>query len=104
MIPATVKIGGIVYPVRVVETPICVDHKECTAAIHYETQYIEVAKNLGEERQEEALWHEVMHGIVRDRFHGLDLGDDEEDVVEAFARGVHAFCVDNGLRFEGGVG
>lgn len=98
MLPKQVRIGGVPYEVKTVDEPIVVNRRECTAAIHYDKGVIEISADMSLERQIQALWHEVMHGIVRDRFHGLEI-EDEENVVEAFACGVHAFCVDNGLSF-----
>lgn len=42
------------------------------------------------------LWHEIMHGI--EDWAQLDLGEDRERIVEAFARGVYQVLRDNAER------
>ena len=42
------------------------------------------------------LWHEIMHGIEDQA--QLELGEERERIIEAFARGVYQVLQDNGVR------
>ncbi|AFV05815.1 MULTISPECIES: hypothetical protein [unclassified Dehalobacter] len=89
-----VRIGGTEYDIKIVAGPLLVNSRECKGKISYDLALIEMLESIGDQAKEETLWHEILHGIVRDRNLSLD---DEEEVVETFARGLHALVKDNKL-------
>ena len=80
-IPSSVKIGGVVYAVEETTETLCVKNRECVGTIDYENAVIRINNKRGTQRQAQTFWHEVVHGIFFDR--GIDLGDEEESIVEA---------------------
>jgi len=97
-----VKIGAITYEVVQVARPPIVDRRECTGSIDYEQARIELLNDRCQGQMEQTLWHEILHGIACDRdIDGLfgQCDDDHERWLDALAAGLHAFVVDNGLKF-----
>lgn len=96
-IPEKVRIGGVEYPVVFVPylnngTMLAYGH------IDYENSVIELSETCGTGHQKRCitLWHEILHGI---REHaGLEI-ENEEDVVNMFAKGIYQVLQDNGGRF-----
>ena len=91
-IPESVKIGGIVYPVKF-EDRLNNGTELCTGHIDYNFQQIQLDKNLqGEQGKEQTLLHEILHGIA----HHFDLKvDDDEDTIDKLATGLYMVIVDN---------
>lgn len=96
-IPESVRIAGVEFTVEIVPNLM----NGATAAyghIDFENSRIELSGAFGTEHQKrcQILWHEILHGIVENS--GMVL-DDEEKVVETFARGIYQVLQDNGKRF-----
>jgi Zn-dependent peptidase ImmA (M78 family) len=100
-IPNRVKVGAMIYDVKIVEHPIVVGGKECHGAIAYAEQLIEIRDNAfhSEQMQTNTFWHELFHAFANER--GLDWGENNELYTEELAKAMHAFCVDNQLEFKG---
>lgn len=92
--PSSVVIGSTTYTVRLAEEPLLLDHRECFGLIEYNVQRISVSAAAAEDRRWVTLWHEIFHGFVEERGLTLD-GEQEEQIVEAFARSMHQFLRDN---------
>ena len=95
-IPKSVRIAGVEY--KIITVPGLM--KENVAAyghIDYENSRIELSDSFGVEHQKRCriLWHEILHGIREAS--GLEI-EDEERVVEMFARGIYQVLQDNGAR------
>ena len=96
-IPNSVRIGGVEYPVQYVENlnngiNLAYGH------IDYDNCVIELSANIGtaHEKRCKILWHEILHGI---REHaGLEI-ENEEEIVDMFAKGIYQVLQDNGRRF-----
>ena len=96
-IPAAVRIGGVEYPVVYVDDlnngiQLAYGH------IDYDNCMIELSNTAGTAHEKRCitLWHEILHGI---RNHaGLEI-ENEEEVVNMFAKGIYQVLQDNGLRF-----
>ena len=96
-IPNSVRIGGVEYSVEYVENlnngvNLAYGH------IDYDNCVIELSANVGtaHEKRCHTLWHEILHGI---REHaGLEV-ENEEAVVDMFAKGIYQVLQDNGQRF-----
>ena len=99
MIPALVRISGVDYEVHLTESPVIVDGRQCFGSIEYEQNRINIDVSIGSvERHMQTLIHEILHGIGRDR--DIDFGNaDEEEIVEAFARGLYQVIADNPSMF-----
>ena len=96
-IPSSIRINGIEYTVEEV------DHLNngvnlAYGYINHETHQILISeeKNIGHQKKCLVLLHEIMHGIAE--AHHLDLGDNEEKIVDTFARGIYQVLQDNGQR------
>lgn len=95
-IPKSVRIGGIEYAV-IKEDRLNDGERMLAGQIRYTPCEIALDNSLSHEWQCLTLWHEIMHGIAEQM--QLKLGDDEERIVEAFARGTYQVLQDNGTRF-----
>ena len=95
-IPESIRIQGVEY--KIVYTPNLMNGP--TAAyghIDYENSIIELSDTFVTEHQKRCLilWHEILHGICE--ANGLKI-ENEEEVVEMFARGIYQVLQDNGSR------
>ena len=94
MIPEKIKIGGIVYSVRVSSETLVLDGKECSGIIDYDNAIIKINNNRSEQKMLQTFWHEVFHGIIRERnFCPKDV--DEETLVDEMAIALHQIIIDN---------
>lgn len=95
-IPDSVRIAGVEY--KVVLTPHLMHG--ATAAyghIDYENSIIELSDSFGTEHQKrcQILLHEILHGIRENN--GMEI-ENEEAVVDMFAKGIYQVLQDNGAR------
>lgn len=100
ILPNKIKVGAVYYDVRIVDTPLVVGGKECSGKITYGQQLIEIRGEPFQSAQSmhNTFWHEVFHAFTYER--GIDWGEDDELYTEELAKAMHAFSVDNGVRFE----
>lgn len=97
-IPKSVRIGGVEYDV--VRTPeLNTGYQMAYGHIDYEHSVIELTGNLDEKTCHQKLCvillHEILHGV---REHaGLEI-ENEEEVVDMFAKGLYQVLQDNGKR------
>lgn len=96
-IPESVRIGGVEYEIVYTENlndGVCVAYGH----IDFDNCAIELSDTHGtaHEKRCMTLWHEILHGI---REHNGMLIDNEEAIVEMFARGIYQVLQDNGGRF-----
>lgn len=94
--PNSVRIGGVEYPIEYVAhlnngTNIAYGH------IDYDNCKIELSDTCGtaHEKRCQILWHEILHGI---RNHSTLEIENEEEVVDMFAKGIYQVLQDNGAR------
>ncbi len=95
-IPNSVRIAGVEY--KIVVTPNLMSG--ATAAyghIDYENSVIELSDTFGVEHQKrcQILWHEILHGIRENN--GMEI-ENEEAIVDMFAKGIYQVLQDNGAR------
>lgn len=94
-IPERIRIGGIEYSICNKDV-VVVDLHECTGSIHYGDGIIELSNiQSGHDSRCVTLLHEVLHGIARHM--GLEM-ENEEEIVDAFARGLYMVLQDNDDR------
>ena len=96
-IPESVRIAGVEYGVVIVPNLM----QGATAAyghIDYDNSCIELSDSFGTEHQKrcQILWHEILHGIRE--ANGMEI-ENEEEVVNMFAKGIYQVLQDNGERF-----
>ena len=96
-IPESVRIAGVEFEVKYVPnlnngTNLAYGH------IDYENSIISLSDTNGTEHQRrcQILWHEILHGIRENN--GMQI-ENEEAVVDMFARGIYQVLQDNGARF-----
>lgn len=94
----SVKIGGINYDVNVTKEAVALGNALCYGTIDYDACEIAMDAKLPIQVLEHTLLHEIFHGIVNDRKIPID-SEKEEEIVEAFASGVHALIKDNPKLF-----
>ena len=95
-IPESIRIGGVEYKILDNQPALNDGQNLLLGQICYYENTIKLS-NLVEGHQSKCLtlWHEILHGI---RNHaGLEI-ENEEDVVEMFARGIYQVLQDNGAR------
>ncbi len=85
-----VKIGGIRYPVKIVDD-LHDKHTELYGWIKYDKHEIYISSDLGEQGRYQVLWHEVVHGILKN----AGITDENEILVEAISHGIMQVLVDN---------
>ena len=95
-IPDTIRIAGVEYKIVIVPNLM----NGPTAAyghIDFENSLIELSDTFGTEYQKRCkiLWHEILHGIVENS--GMKI-ENEEEIVDMFAKGVYQVLQDNGAR------
>lgn len=90
-VPEKVRIAGVEYAVCR-EWKLNDGQHVLAGQIHYDKAKISLSEDLQGDAVLLTLWHEIMHGIVRNA--QLDL-EDEEAVVEAMARGIFQVLADN---------
>ena len=96
-IPESVRIAGVEY--RVILTPNLMNGANAAYGhIDYENSVIELSDTFGTEHQKrcQILWHEILHGIRENN--GMEI-ENEEAVVDMFAKGIYQVMQDNGARF-----
>lgn len=95
-IPESIRIGGVEYPISYVEN---LRHGNTIAYGHidFENCCIELSGTDGtaHEKRCQILWHEILHGIAEHA--GMEI-ENEEAVVDMFAKGVYQVLQDNGGR------
>lgn len=100
MIPVKVRIGGTDFEVVITDQPLIIGNKTgFSGLISYTDSLIKIDANNSQQAQEKTFWHEVLHGIA-DHMQ-LELGEDEEYIIEAFAKGMYALMKDNDIQFPG---
>lgn len=90
-----IKIGCYVYNVEITKDPIIIDNNSnYSGFIDFHQNKIKILDGLCPNLQNEILLHEIMHGIIT--YFELDLkNDDEEKIIECFAKGIYQIFRDN---------
>lgn len=95
-IPESVRIGGIEYTVLDNQPSLNDGENLLYGEINYRESVIRLSDLCGgHQRKCITLLHEILHGIRESS--GLKI-EEEEAVVEMFARGLYQVLQDNGLR------
>jgi len=97
-----VKIGGLVYQVKLVDEPIVLEEygdRQNEGMIECNTTTISLYSKMSKEYMGLVLLHEIIHGIFE--YMEIDTSVDEaETVVSKLANGLHAVLKDNpNLKF-----
>ena len=95
-IPESVRIGGVEYAIRY-EKNLRDGNNLLLGQISYDDCHIALSETDGTSHQKrcQTLWHEILHGI-RDHA-GLEI-ENEEEIVDMFAKGIYQVLQDNGGR------
>lgn len=95
-IPDSVRIGGIEYEVKY-SPNVRLGETLCYGTIDYNESVILLSETDGTGHQKRCctLWHEILHGI---REHAGMTIENEEEIVEMFAKGIYQVLQDNGKR------
>ena len=94
-LPESIRIGGVEFEV-IVEPRLNDGERMLAGQIRHMDCQICVNAESSHEYKCLSLWHEIMHGIEEQA--QLDLGENRERIIEAFARGVYQVLQDNGRR------
>ena len=96
-IPESVRIAGIEFKVEIVPT-LMSGAKAAYGHIDYDNSVISLSDTFGVEHQKRCtiLWHEILHGIRENN--GMEI-ENEEAIVDMFAKGIYQVLQDNGARF-----
>ena len=95
-IPDSVRIAGVEYAVKLVPN-LMNGSVAAYGHIDYENSCIELSDTFGTEHQKrcQILWHEILHGIRE--ANGMEI-ENEEAIVDMFAKGIYQVLQDNGKR------
>lgn len=95
-IPESVRIAGVEYKIRYV-SDLNNGTNLAYGYIDYENSVINLSSTIGTEHQKrcQVLWHEILHGIRENN--GMQI-ENEEAVVDMFAKGIYQVLQDNGAR------
>lgn len=95
-IPESIRIGGIEYQIKYAPN-VRLGETLCYGAIDYNDSVILLSETDGTGHQKRCctLWHEILHGI---REHAGMTIENEEEIVEMFAKGIYQVLQDNGKR------
>lgn len=95
-IPESIRIAGVEYSVTLVPN-LMNGASAAYGRIDYENSIIELSDTFGTEHQKrcQILWHEILHGIRENN--GMEI-ENEEAVVDMFAKGIYQVLQDNGAR------
>lgn len=95
-IPESIRIGGVEYAIKYAPN-LRIDSSLCYGKIQYDNSeiWLSTTDGTGHQRRCQTLWHEILHGI-RDHA-GLEI-ENEEEIVEMFAKGIYQVLQDNGGR------
>ncbi len=95
-IPESIRIAGVEYKVQLVPNlnngvNLAYGH------IDYDNAIIELSSTIGKDYQHKCitLWHEILHGIRENN--GMEI-ENEEAIVDMFAKGIYQVLQDNGAR------
>ncbi len=97
-IPDSIRINGVDYKI-VYTTSLNDGTNVLYGSIDYENSVIELNPNRQEhQRMCTTLWHEILHGIAFNMGLSETMGDNEEKIVDTFARGIYQVLQDNGRK------
>lgn len=92
-----IRIGSVDYDIKQTDNNVVVDGRTCYGAIRYSDHVIELdGKLCDRQRMELTLLHEMFHGILHERAIQVE---NEEELVEGLARGMHQILRDNSEMF-----
>lgn len=93
-IPGKVRIGSMDYKVALIEGTILNNTQQCYGHIDFDRHIIEIDKTLRDTQgHEQTFLHELVHGIVKE--FKIDFSENEENVVDKLADGLHQVIRDN---------
>lgn len=95
-IPESIRIGGVEYKIQYGPN-LRLENLITYGSIDFDNSTINLSSTDGTEHQKRCLtlWHEILHGVVNHA--GLEI-ENEEEVVEMFAKGIYQVLQDNGKR------
>lgn len=98
-IPEKIRIGSMDYKVVITEKTILNNAQQCYGHINFDDHVIEIDKTLRDTQgHEQTFLHELVHGIVKE--FKIDFSDNEENVVDKLADGLHQIIRDNPEMFK----
>lgn len=95
-IPESIRIAGVEYKI-VTEPNLMNGAVAAYGHIDFENSTITLSDTFGTEHQKRCkiLWHEILHGIRENN--GMEI-ENEEAIVDMFAKGIYQVLQDNGTR------
>lgn len=94
-IPESIRIDGIDYEVTF-EEKLNDGERMLLGDINYQESEIHIKKNQSHQYACVTLLHEILHGIAHHK--KLELGKNEETIIDAFAFGIYQVLQDNGKK------
>jgi len=94
-IPKTVRIGGVEYSVEFINN-LNDGVRVLNGQVEYAQSKIRIKSDDEYQHQCVTLVHEILHAIAAQRC--MELGDNEEKIIDGFAYGVYQILQDNGAK------
>lgn len=79
-----VQIDSVNYRVEETDTPIIIEHKECSGGVFYNDALIKVGNRLNDNVKTKVLMHEIVHAVLYER--GMSEASEDEILVEELAK------------------
>ena len=92
-IPDKVRIGGVDFSVTSIPRLLSDDDTLLCGQIDHRKSVIQINSDTGPDMQCISMLHEILHGIAEHA--QLKLGEQEETIVDVFARGIYQVVQDN---------
>lgn len=95
MIPSEVKVAGVNYQVKEVETVIIDGSTDYAGSCDYFNSEIELVSSLSKTKKEQVLIHEVLHAC----FHEAGFQEQDEDTINRVSIVLYQVLKENNLNF-----
>lgn len=97
-IPDKVRIGGVDFCVTSIPRLLSDDDTLLCGQIAHRNSTIQINSDISPDMQCISMLHEILHGISAHA--RLELGEQEETIVDVFARGIYQVLQDNPDMFK----
>ncbi len=92
-IPDSIRIGGVDFTVTSIPRLLSDDDTLLCGQIAHRNSAIQINSDISPDMQCISMLHEILHGIAAHA--QLKLGEQEETIVDVFARGIYQVIQDN---------
>jgi len=97
-IPEKIRISGFDFTIEQNDPNLTIHARHCAGLVYHDSCSIKISPDLSQEHKEESLLHEMIHAILRERFHFFKKDWlDEEDFVRPISLLLYDVFVNNDI-------